>query len=111
MSTECCVHRREQLVQLTRIVLAVGIYLRYVVVAVLEGVDEPGLDGSADSEIERDPENTGAEAAAELRGVVGRSVVDHEWVEMRRVRPQCADDVCERRRLVVCGDHRKIGRS
>ena len=53
-------HRRENRGELRRIVLPVPVDLHRQVVAALEREPEPGLNGAADPEVEREPQNVGA---------------------------------------------------
>ena len=72
---------------LARLVLAVAVDLHHLAVAVLLGVHEPGLDGAADAEVERQLEHVGAgRARAPRRSSSRRAVVDHDDVAARRLR-------------------------
>ena len=98
-----------ELAQLARVVLSVSIDLGHVVVAVLTGVDEAGLNRSADPEVEGKAKHLSAAPLAQIRRVVGGAVIDHQQIELRSTLAELFHDVCHRRGLVVGRDHGEIG--
>ncbi len=92
--------------ELARIVLAVAVDLHRNVVAALEGEPVAGLDGAADPEVEREPEDVGAAVGRHSRGTVGRAVVDHHDVEARIEVSDLADHAADRLLLVQRGNDR-----
>ena len=81
-------HGRLQRRDLAGIVLAVAVDLDHVVVAVLLRVREARLYRAADAEVERETQHPGAGLLGARGGVVGRAVVDHDDVEVRRLTVQ-----------------------
>ena len=102
------VHRRDQPLELDRVVLAVAVDLREEVIAVLARVHEAGLHGAADTQVERQLEDLRAGFEREHCRGVGRAVVDHQRVEAGRALPQRFHDRHDRLRLVVSGDDRQM---
>src|SRR5207248_6521017 len=76
-------HRLEDRSELPRVVLAVAVEAHGEIEVVLERVAEAGLDGSADPEVEREPDHLRPSGAGDLRGPVGGAVVDHDDLEAR----------------------------
>ena len=74
-------HGLDQLRQLGGVVLAVAVEPDRELVAVLERVHEARLDGAADPEVEREPNDRRAGRGRELGGAVCGAVVDHDHVE------------------------------
>ena len=89
--------------QLARIVLAVAVDLDHVLVAVLVGVLEAGLDGAADAHVERHAQHLRAGPLGAIGRRVGGAVVDHHDVDLRRVAVQRRDDAGDGGALVVGG--------
>ena len=87
--------------ELGRVVLAVAVEPDGELVAVLERVLEAGLDGAADAEVEREPDDRGAMRGGDAGGVVRRAVVDDDDVEGRVVGADLVDDAADRALLVV----------
>ena len=94
-----------------RVVLAVAVEADGDLVAVLERVLEAGLDGAADAEVERQPDDRRARGGGDLGGRVGRAVVDDDDVEPRIEAAQLPDDRTDRPLLVAGRDDREPTRS
>ena len=96
-------HGVEQLGDLRRIVLAVGVALHDDRVAVRDRVPESAAQRAADTEVDRQAQHLGAGALRDLGGAVDRTVVDDERRVTRGV--HLVDDAPDRRFLVERGDH------
>jgi hypothetical protein len=96
--------RGEQLPELGGVVLAVPVEPDRGVVALLEREAEPGLDGAADADVERQPEHGRAALGGGGPGLVGRGVVDDHDLDSRIEGADLVDDPPDRARLVVRRD-------
>ena len=73
--------RRDDRAELSRVVLAVAVEPHGEVVAPLPREAEAGLDGPADPEVERQPDDVRAGRGRDLGGAVGRAVRDDHDLE------------------------------
>ena len=70
--------RSEQLPELGRVVLAVAVEPDRNLVSLVARVPEPRLDGSADADVEQEPEHGGSVRFGRTRRRIGRRVVDDD---------------------------------
>ncbi len=98
--------RREELRQLGRVVLSVAVEAHGEVVALLERVAEPRLDGRADPEVEGKADDDRAGGGSSLGSPVTRAVVDDDDVDAGIELPDSRDDRADRLLLVEGGDDR-----
>ena len=96
----------DELLELRGLVLAVAVDLRHVVVAVLARIDEAGLDGAADPEVERQRRRSRRPRGCACGSLVGRAVIDHDHVELGRPLISAVTTAATAA-LVVCGYDRQ----
>src|SRR6185437_10662836 len=101
-------HRREKRQQPARVVLAVRVNPKHVVVAHAPSELETGLDGATYSQVERMTEHECPGPPCYASGLIYRPVVDDEDVCLGNRPPSPTDDVADAQMLVEgWDDHEK----
>jgi hypothetical protein len=92
-------------------VLTVAVHLNRDVEASFPRVLVPRLDGAADAEVERQPDDVRSSGRRETRGLVHRAVVDDHDLELGVEGADLGDDLLDGGALVVGGDDRDAAKA